>query len=94
MEECVLRDGDWEERLRWRLGVERRCRMSHNDCICTYKLIFMNPFCVKIFRKKKTTLKGDLPFVKRVLLPLRKSVLTHFSLPTVTVCSSLQRPVK
>jgi hypothetical protein len=24
MEECGLRDGDWEDRLHWRLGVERR----------------------------------------------------------------------
>jgi hypothetical protein len=28
MIECGLRDGDWEDRLRWRLGVERRCHTS------------------------------------------------------------------
>jgi hypothetical protein len=29
MEECSVRDEDWEERLRWRLGVERRCHTSY-----------------------------------------------------------------
>jgi hypothetical protein len=29
MKECGLRDGDWEDRLRWRLGVERRCHTSY-----------------------------------------------------------------
>jgi hypothetical protein len=35
MEGCDLRDGDWEDRLRWRLGVERRCHTSQNDYIHT-----------------------------------------------------------
>jgi hypothetical protein len=25
LKECGLQDGDWEVRLRWRLGVEKRC---------------------------------------------------------------------
>jgi hypothetical protein len=33
MEECDLRDGDWEDRLHWRLGVKRRCHTSYNDLI-------------------------------------------------------------
>jgi hypothetical protein len=36
MEECGLRDGDWEDILRWRLGDEIRSHMSHNDYIHTY----------------------------------------------------------
>jgi hypothetical protein len=28
MEECGLQDGDWEDRLRWRLSVERRWHTS------------------------------------------------------------------
>jgi hypothetical protein len=28
MEECGLRDADWEDRLRWRLGVEIRRHTS------------------------------------------------------------------
>jgi hypothetical protein len=36
MKECGLRDGDWEDRLRWRLGVERRCHTSQFDYMHTY----------------------------------------------------------
>jgi hypothetical protein len=27
MEECALQDGDWEDRLCWRSGVERHCHI-------------------------------------------------------------------
>jgi hypothetical protein len=30
----TTRDGDWEDRLYWRLGVEK-CRTSFNDCMHT-----------------------------------------------------------
>jgi hypothetical protein len=35
MEECGLRDGGWEDRLRWRLGVERRRRTTTYSYIHT-----------------------------------------------------------
>jgi hypothetical protein len=36
MVKCGLQDEDWADWLRWRLGVERRCHTSYDDCMQTY----------------------------------------------------------
>jgi hypothetical protein len=43
VKECGLRDGDWEDRLHWRLVVERRCHASY-DYVRTYILAYIRTY--------------------------------------------------